>query len=186
MCDSTGRRRPQRPGADRRTDLDVADDLASLLEAAHIQPPYVLVGHSVGGDQAWLYADRHPEGVAGFMMMNAGFFDARLGRAARASGPRLRSTRSEPRRDRPGRGKAGRYPSRRRALRGDDVDKRTVRHTTDDLRPHLPVLRSLGARACRSHRQRTLRPGRGRPRDLLSSDAKVVVDEIRKLISKTD
>jgi hypothetical protein len=57
------------------TDLDVVDDLARLLAAADVPPPYVLVGHSVGGDQAWLYADRHPDGVAGLLIMNAGFFE---------------------------------------------------------------------------------------------------------------
>lgn len=63
------------PATTRQTDLDVVDDLAALLAAAEIPPPYVLVGHSVGGDQAWLYADRHPAGLAGFLIMNAGFFE---------------------------------------------------------------------------------------------------------------
>ena len=63
------------PPAEPQDDLDVVDDLAALLDAAEIEPPYVLVGHSLGGDQTWLYADRHPEGVAGFMLMNAGFFE---------------------------------------------------------------------------------------------------------------
>ena len=63
------------PTAEPQTDLDVVDDLAALLEAADIEPPYVLVGHSLGGDQTWLYADRHPQGVAGFMFMNAGPFE---------------------------------------------------------------------------------------------------------------
>ena len=63
------------PAAEPQDDLDVVDDLAALLDAADIEPPYVLVGHSLGGDQTWLYADRHPEGVAGFMLMNAGFFE---------------------------------------------------------------------------------------------------------------
>ena len=63
------------PAPEPQNDLDVVDDLATLLEAAEIKPPYVLVGHSVGGDQTWLYADRHPEGVAGFLIMNAGFFE---------------------------------------------------------------------------------------------------------------
>ncbi len=63
------------PAAEPQDDLDVVDDLAALLAAADIEPPYVLVGHSLGGDQTWLYADRHPEGVAGFMLMNAGFFE---------------------------------------------------------------------------------------------------------------
>lgn len=63
------------PAAEPQNDLDVVDDLATVLQAANIQPPYVLVGQSVGGDQTWLYADRHPEGVAGFLMMNAGAFE---------------------------------------------------------------------------------------------------------------
>lgn len=63
------------PAPTAQTDLDVVDDLAALLAAADIAPPYVLVGHSVGGDQTWLYADRHPAGLAGFMIMNAGFFE---------------------------------------------------------------------------------------------------------------
>lgn len=63
------------PAPEPQDDLDVVDDLASLLDIAGIEPPYVLVGQSVGGDQAWLYADRHPEGVAGLLIMNAGFFE---------------------------------------------------------------------------------------------------------------
>ena len=63
------------PAPKPQTDLDVGDDLAAVLAAAKIDPPYVLVGHSVGGDQAWLYANRHPAGVAGLMIMNAGFFE---------------------------------------------------------------------------------------------------------------
>jgi pimeloyl-ACP methyl ester carboxylesterase len=63
------------PASEPQTDLDVVDDLAALLKAADIPPPYVLVGHSVGGDQTWLYASRHPAGIAGFMIMNAGFFE---------------------------------------------------------------------------------------------------------------
>lgn len=57
-----------------QNDLEIVDDLAKLLDIAQVPPPYVLVGHSLGGDQAWLYAGTHPKGVAGFMIMNAGFF----------------------------------------------------------------------------------------------------------------
>ena len=71
------------PPAEPQDDLDVVDDLAVLLDAAEIEPPYVLVGHSLGGDQAWLYADRHPEGVAGFMLDERRLLRARLGRAPR-------------------------------------------------------------------------------------------------------
>lgn len=57
-----------------QTDIDVTDDLAKLLAAAKVPPPYVLVGQSVGGDQAWLFANKHAAGVAGLLIMNAGFF----------------------------------------------------------------------------------------------------------------
>jgi pimeloyl-ACP methyl ester carboxylesterase len=62
------------PAPKPHTDIDVVNDLAALLKAADVPPPYVLVGQSVGGDQAWLYASRHPASVAGFLIMNAGFF----------------------------------------------------------------------------------------------------------------
>jgi pimeloyl-ACP methyl ester carboxylesterase len=57
-----------------QTNIEVGDDLAALLAAANIPPPYVLVGQSVGGDDAWTYAAKHPAGVAGLMIMNAGPF----------------------------------------------------------------------------------------------------------------
>ena len=62
------------PSGTPQTVLDVVDDLSALLAAARVPQPYVLVGQSVGGDQAWVYASRHPAGVAGFLIMNAGFF----------------------------------------------------------------------------------------------------------------
>ena len=62
------------PSRTPQTVLDVVDDLSALLAAARVPQPYVLVGQSVGGDQAWVYASRHPAGVAGFLIMNAGFF----------------------------------------------------------------------------------------------------------------
>lgn len=63
------------PAPTTQTDLDVVDDLAAALAASDIAAPYLLVGHSLGGDQTWLYANRHPEGLAGFVIMNAGFFE---------------------------------------------------------------------------------------------------------------
>lgn len=76
VCDYDRAGEGQSPAApESQNDLDVVDDLAAVLAAADIAPPYVLVGHSLGGDQTWLYADRHPAGVAGFVIMNAGFFE---------------------------------------------------------------------------------------------------------------
>ena len=42
-------------------------DLEAALAAAHVQPPYVLVGHSVGGYESLLFADRHPSQVSGMV-----------------------------------------------------------------------------------------------------------------------
>jgi len=53
---------------------DHVEDLAALLKTAAVDPPYVLVGQSVGGNIAWLFASRHPADVDGFLMMNAGPF----------------------------------------------------------------------------------------------------------------
>jgi len=46
-----------------RTAQDAVDDLALLLVAADVSPPYVLVGHSFGGFVVRMFADQHPDGV---------------------------------------------------------------------------------------------------------------------------
>ncbi len=45
----------------------MVDDLHALLRAAAIPPPYVPVGHSVGGLLMRLYAASYPEKVAGLV-----------------------------------------------------------------------------------------------------------------------
>jgi pimeloyl-ACP methyl ester carboxylesterase len=46
-------------------------DLQRLLAAAHIPPPYVLVGHSYGGLLVRLFAHAHPDQVAGVVLVDA-------------------------------------------------------------------------------------------------------------------
>ncbi|MCW2578924.1 MAG: alpha/beta hydrolase fold protein [Blastococcus sp.] len=46
-------------------------DLQTLLERAGEKGPYVLVGHSIGGDYAMTYAVRHPEQVDGMVLLDA-------------------------------------------------------------------------------------------------------------------
>jgi pimeloyl-ACP methyl ester carboxylesterase len=58
------------PGATPRTASDVVDDLAALLDAADIQEPLVLVGHSFGGLAVRLYAARHPGDIAGIVLID--------------------------------------------------------------------------------------------------------------------
>lgn len=49
---------------------DVVDDLHSALKAGSIPGPYVLVGHSLGGIEARLYAQRWPKEVVGMVLVD--------------------------------------------------------------------------------------------------------------------
>ncbi|HEX7779455.1 MAG TPA: alpha/beta hydrolase [Vicinamibacterales bacterium] len=49
----------------------LADDLDHLLTRAGIPPPYILVPSSIGGLTAELFARRHPERVAGLVLLDA-------------------------------------------------------------------------------------------------------------------
>ncbi|MGA7450981.1 MAG: alpha/beta hydrolase [Rhodoplanes sp.] len=54
-----------------RTAKDAVADLHSLLHAAAIPAPYVLVGHSTGGLIIRLYASTFPKEVAGIVLVDA-------------------------------------------------------------------------------------------------------------------
>jgi pimeloyl-ACP methyl ester carboxylesterase len=54
-----------------RTAEDVVADLHALLVAAKVPGPYVLAGHSDGGLFAQLYASKHPDEVAGLVLIDA-------------------------------------------------------------------------------------------------------------------
>jgi pimeloyl-ACP methyl ester carboxylesterase len=49
---------------------DVVDDLHTALKAGSIPGPYALVGHSLGGIEARLYAQRWPKEVAGMVLVD--------------------------------------------------------------------------------------------------------------------
>jgi len=53
-----------------RSAAEVVDELHDLLHAAQVPPPYVLVGHSLGGAYARRYAQRYPDEVAGLVMLD--------------------------------------------------------------------------------------------------------------------
>lgn len=55
------------------TALSVTDDLHTLLHHAGIDGPIVLVGHSIGGFYATVYADRFPMQVVGLVLVDPGF-----------------------------------------------------------------------------------------------------------------
>jgi Serine aminopeptidase, S33 len=49
----------------------VTGELHALLDKARIEGPYVLVGHSLGGLYARVYADRYPEDIAGMVLVQS-------------------------------------------------------------------------------------------------------------------
>ena len=53
-----------------RTAREVTDELRRILEAIGLEPPYVLVGHSLGGGYARHYAQRFPREVAGLVLLD--------------------------------------------------------------------------------------------------------------------
>jgi pimeloyl-ACP methyl ester carboxylesterase len=63
------------PGPGRRTHDVMARELHDLLAAAGISPPYVLVGHSLGGTIARRFAVRYPDDVAGMVLIDSSHED---------------------------------------------------------------------------------------------------------------
>jgi pimeloyl-ACP methyl ester carboxylesterase len=59
------------PGAQPRTSKVIAGELHALLRAAGVAPPYVLVGHSMGGYDVRLYASLYRNEVAGMVLVDA-------------------------------------------------------------------------------------------------------------------
>jgi pimeloyl-ACP methyl ester carboxylesterase len=55
---------------------DEIADLRRLLHVAHLQPPFVLVGHSYGGMLVRLFAARYPSETAGVVLVDARGRDA--------------------------------------------------------------------------------------------------------------
>jgi pimeloyl-ACP methyl ester carboxylesterase len=49
----------------------LADELHATVGAAGERGPFVLVGHSLGGEVVRLYANRHPDEVAGMVLVDA-------------------------------------------------------------------------------------------------------------------
>ncbi|WP_038020004.1 alpha/beta fold hydrolase, partial [Synechococcus sp. PCC 7335] len=54
-----------------RTSQQSADELHLLLSKAEIEPPYILVGHSLGGVNMRLYASQHLEDIAGLVLVDS-------------------------------------------------------------------------------------------------------------------
>jgi len=58
-------------GPSQRTSIEAVEALHSLLHQASIMEPYILVGHSLGGLHAQLFAARYPNEVAGLVLVDA-------------------------------------------------------------------------------------------------------------------
>ncbi len=59
------------PAPGPRTSADIADDLHTLLRAAGVPPPYVLVGHSFGGFNIRVFSGRNRGEVAGMVLVDS-------------------------------------------------------------------------------------------------------------------
>ena len=55
----------------RHTSQDIVNDLHHLLVKTGIKPPYVLVGHSLGGMNVRLYASKYPKEVKGMVLVDS-------------------------------------------------------------------------------------------------------------------
>jgi len=61
------------PPKDQISGISVGDDLRRALRAADVSGPVVLVGHSIGGFYALMFANRYPQQVAGLVLVDPGF-----------------------------------------------------------------------------------------------------------------
>jgi pimeloyl-ACP methyl ester carboxylesterase len=63
------------PGPEPRNSLQMVKELHALLDKAGIEGPYVLVGHSLGGMYARLFADRYQGDVVGLVLVDSSHID---------------------------------------------------------------------------------------------------------------
>lgn len=65
------------PASSPRTARQLSEELDALLRRAEVPAPYLLVGHSFGGHVVRLFADSHPDQVAGVVLVDPALERAR-------------------------------------------------------------------------------------------------------------
>lgn len=75
------------PATTPRNGVTVVEELRATLRAKGIAPPYVLVGHSIGGLYVQLYARRHPNEAAGLVLVDSTHPEQLSGAGAREKWP---------------------------------------------------------------------------------------------------
>ena len=58
------------PGPKPRSARQIATELHTALQNAGVKPPYVLVGHSLGGPYVRVFADMYPKEVVGMVLVD--------------------------------------------------------------------------------------------------------------------
>ena len=61
--------------SDRRSAIEIVADLRAVLHATGLTPPYVLVGHSLGGLYMQYFARQYPQEVAGLVLVESSHWD---------------------------------------------------------------------------------------------------------------
>lgn len=74
------------PAPGRRDGLKIAEDLSALLAVAGKKPPYIVVGHSLGGLFARVFASLYPDQVAGLLLIDPTPLMLELSRMQRFAG----------------------------------------------------------------------------------------------------
>jgi len=70
-----------------RDGIHVVDELRALLESQGLRPPYVLVGHSLGGLYMQLFARRYPDEVSALVLVDSTHPEQLKGAGARENWP---------------------------------------------------------------------------------------------------
>ena len=73
------------PASTRRDGTTIVEELRATLKAKDIKPPYLLVGHSIGGLYVQLFARLHPDEVAGMVLVDSTHPDQLSGAGARGN-----------------------------------------------------------------------------------------------------